>query len=181
MKENVSEKIKDFRGLNELAMKGEIVVFGSTYMANFPFYNLINKSTLENAVYNRSIEALSLDEALEALPVCVLDLKPEKVFLELGENEYDDPAAIEKYARLVKAIRRELPAAKLYLICIPDERAAAFNAKLSSLCGKNVVCIRFTHVGASGSERYKTHFKELSCFFRDQPISMGQAFAMANL
>ena len=36
MKENVKLSVNGMIGINDLILKGEIVVFGSTYMANFP-------------------------------------------------------------------------------------------------------------------------------------------------
>ena len=78
MNEQVLLRAKAFEELNDLALKGEIVVFGSTYMAQFPFYELINRSCLETAVYNRSIPHMTLPEALELLPDCVLALEPER-------------------------------------------------------------------------------------------------------
>ena len=81
MREYVKVKEKSFTALNDLALQDEIVVFGSTYMAGFPFYELINKCRLEHAVYNRSIEGMSVQEAEEVLNVAVLALHPRKVFL----------------------------------------------------------------------------------------------------
>ena len=41
MNAKISEKVKFYKEFNELAVKGEIAVFGSTYSAEFPFYELI--------------------------------------------------------------------------------------------------------------------------------------------
>ena len=37
-----------------------IAAFGSTYMADFPLYELINRYHFENAIYNRSIKGMHL-------------------------------------------------------------------------------------------------------------------------
>ena len=63
MKSSVLERANAYIGLNAIALKGEIVVYGSSYMANFPFYELINRCHLENAVYNRSIDGMTSEEA----------------------------------------------------------------------------------------------------------------------
>ena len=52
MKEYVRAKANAMKKINDLTLPGEIVIFGSTYMSEFPIYELINKSNLENAVYN---------------------------------------------------------------------------------------------------------------------------------
>ena len=65
MKEKVKLSANAMIGINDLTLKGEIVVFGSTYMANFPLYELINKYHFENAIYNRSIIGLTTSEGLK--------------------------------------------------------------------------------------------------------------------
>lgn len=65
MKENVRTQANAMKAINDFTMKGEIVIFGSTYMSRFPLYELMNKCMLENAVYNRSIEGLTVKAALE--------------------------------------------------------------------------------------------------------------------
>lgn len=179
MKEQVLSRANAFKGVNELAMKGEIVVYGSTYMANFPFYELINKSKLESAVYNRSIADMTIDEALELLQVCVLDIKPGKVFLHLGEKDFDQADAVEKYTKIVQRISTELPDTKIYLITVQNKQAQAFNKRILELDNrKNIFGIRFS---APDSNDYKGQFKKLSCFFRSKPLSFTDAFAMAGL
>ena len=55
MKESIKLSANCMIGVNDLILKGEIVIFGSTYMANFPLYEFVNKYHFENAIYNRSI------------------------------------------------------------------------------------------------------------------------------
>ena len=185
MKENVLTKANAYKGINEISMKGEIVIFGSTYMAGFPFYELTNRCNLENAVYNRSITDLTINEAKEILQDCVLSLKPSKVFLDLGEEDSDRSDAICKYNEIVNIIRKELPRTKLYLICLTDESAYAnnFNKNIISLCKKDkkINYIQFNTADFSAGVQYKERFKQMSCFFRDTSLNMANAFAMANL
>lgn len=47
MKASVQAMAAAMKGINDLALKGEIVVFGSTYMAGFPLYELVNRCRLE--------------------------------------------------------------------------------------------------------------------------------------
>lgn len=183
MRENIVNKANSFKGVNELALKGEIVIFGSTYMANFPFYELANKSNMENAIYNRSIEGLTVEEALSILQSCVIDIAPNKVFLHLGEEDYEKPDTFEKYRTIVETIKKELPDAKIYLISLEEinEAAKSFNKKLSRLCdGKKVFYIKFS-CAENAKINYKNRFRELSCFFRNGPISFSDAFAISGL
>ena len=83
MKENVKLSANGMIGINDLMLKGEIVVFGSTYMANFPLYEFINKYHFENAIYNRSIAGLTTSEALEIVQDCIISINPAKIFIAL--------------------------------------------------------------------------------------------------
>lgn len=184
MKDAVLRKAMMFQSYNKIALKGEVVVYGSTSMANFPFYELINKSNLQNAIYNRSIEGMTVAEARALLDMCVLPLKPKKLFLSLGEIDEDVEVACLEYAEILKRVRVMLPDCKVYVIypLERDERVRAFNAAIASLCDeKNVIAIRFPGGGEEASLNYKKRFKILSCFFRDARPSMSDMFAIADL
>jgi len=183
MKENVREQANAMREINDISMKGEIVVFGSTYMSGFPLYELVNKCMIENAVYNRSIEYLTVGEALEIVEDCVIALSPSKVFVALGEEDENNPEAIKEYNLLVSEMRERLPECKLYLIgLIQDgEYAERFNKNIVELCdGKKVKYINFISKSVSEATLYKVRFKQLSSFFRNRPLTSSEAFAMAD-
>ena len=38
MKKSTTEILQEIKGLNDITLRGEIAVFGSDYMADFPFY-----------------------------------------------------------------------------------------------------------------------------------------------
>ena len=126
MKENVRVKAGAMKMINDISMKGEIVVFGSTYMSEFPLYELVNKCTFEHAIYNRSISGLTVNEALKIVDDCVISIRPCKLFLSLGEEDEGDHDAINRYTHLVSYIRSKLPDCSLYLI------------GLTGLCGRMV-------------------------------------------
>lgn len=183
MKEAVLKKANAVKGLNEFALRGEIVIFGSTYMANFPFYELTKKSRLENAIYNRSIEGMTLAEAKELLEVCVFPLKPSKLFLAFGEEEVvEAETAIESYREIVQKTREKLPLTKIYLVCGNMQAQKELNEALLRMCdGKWVRRIMFPAQNPCKKIEYKQRFEMLSSFFRDGRITMSDAFAMAAL
>jgi len=184
MEESVKITAKAIKGLNDITLKNEIVIFGSTRMSRFPLYELVNRCRLENAIYNRSIEKMTLDDALEIVNDCVIAVKPEKVFLAVGEEDENDRDAIKKYNALVHKIRTELPDCTLYLICLSDDSdyAADFNENIISLCdGKKIKSIRFALPDFSDANAYKIAFKQLSCFFRRNPINMTEAFDISDV
>ena len=184
MKPEIQEKANAFHSINEIALKGEIVIFGSTYMANFPFYELANKCHLEHAIYNRSIDGMTTADAEELLQSCVLEIEPQKVFLQLGESDQAPEDALQHYETILRMIRKTLPSTKVYLIGLPEETEAAkrFNRGLRDLCDNKHVFSIFFAVGLLNKmARYTAQFKQLTRFFRDNPISLTEAFAMAEL
>ena len=116
MKESVKIAADTMIGLNDITLKGEIVVFGSTYMSKFPLYELINKSRLEYAVYNRSIAGLTVKEALEIVRDCIIAIRPSKVFVALGEEDEKNKDAIKQYNEIVQKMRAEMPKCQIFLI-----------------------------------------------------------------
>ena len=183
MKENVKLSVKGMIGINDLILKGEIVVFGSTYMANFPLYEFINKYHFENAIYNRSIAGLTTSEALEIVQDCIIAISPATIFIALGEEDENNIDAIKQYNQIIKLIQSALPKSKIYLICLQGNTpyVKRFNANILSLCdNKRIWNIRFISSSSTETNVYKVQFKQLSCFFRDKPLTMVEAFAMAN-
>ena len=181
MTDKTLSRVREICEVSGVTMKNEIVVFGSTYMKKFPFYEFLSKCRMENAVYNHSIEDLSLIEAQEVLTECVLNAEPSKVFLCLGENEYEKEDSVALYGQIVTRIRTELPRAKIYLIELKEKGAERFNDEIKKMCdGKHVFCIKFATGGDSKLETYKEQFKQMSCFFRDK-LMLSDAFAIANL
>lgn len=184
MKENVRIQANAMKEINDISMKGEIVVFGSTYMSSFPLYELINKCRFENAVYNRSIAGLTLKEALDIVNECVINIHPCKIFLSLGEEDENDPNAIKEYELLVSKLRSHLPETNIYLIGLTGNGAyvEGFNKSIMSLCdGKKIKYIDLINKQVSETSLYKARFKQLSCFFRNSPLEVTEAFAIANI
>lgn len=186
MRNELEERIKMYHAINAITLRGEIVVFGSTFTANFPFYELSKKYLLENAIYNRSVEDLTLAEAESVLNECVLELQPSKIFLSLGETDADDPAAVSTYGRILTKIKRALPKAAVFVLSVRstdknenDEGVYAFNEKLRELCKRHSA----TYLDVSNFDSpnvYEYTFKRLRYFFRNAPLSFSQAFALAN-
>ena len=182
MKDRLTEKAAEFSEINSIAVKGGIVVFGSTYMAEFPLYELLGKCRLEHAVYNRSIEGLTLDEAAELIDVCAVELAPHKLFLALGDHDYSDPNAADKYKKLIETLRLRLPDTQIYVTEIPKADAAHFNAEMKKLCRTlGITYIDLDTSAATQRGRYIARFKRLSSRFHDTPLSMADAFAISGL
>ena len=63
MEKTVFETAKAFRALNEMAMKDQVAIFGSDYLCDFPFYDLMQGRVTDYVIYNRSIKGLTVKDA----------------------------------------------------------------------------------------------------------------------
>ncbi|MBQ8510291.1 MAG: hypothetical protein IJ493_10335 [Clostridia bacterium] len=179
MRQEIQRKINMYTAINEIAIKGEIVVFGSTFAAGFPFYELSQDYVLRNAIYNRSIEGLTLKEAATVLQPCVIDLKPKKVFLAFGDNETDESEALESYRSLLHTLQAKLPHTALTILAVKG--SDSFNCRLEELAHElKLTFLRFDAPADQSGSCYKHIFKELSCFFHDRSITFTEAFSLAS-
>ncbi len=116
-------KLRSFRQRNRYVKPGQILFTGSSLMEQFPICEFCATEGLP-LVYNRGIGGYTTDEFLEAIDVMLLDLKPSKVFINIGTN---DIRAMENgedwfvhlsknYRRILEIARRELPDAIIYMM-----------------------------------------------------------------
>ena len=183
MRKEVSEKFRMFRVYNDITLQNEIVIYGSTFTAEFPFYELSQKYLLSNAIYNRSIPGLSLKEAEVGLESCVLEIRPKKIFLSLGEQDLQTPDALDIYGRILQQLRSRLPDSSVYVMpvrgCSPVQ--AQFNRKLRSLCGKyGAVYLDLLYRTEKGELSCSSIFKQLSSCFRKTPLTLTEALQLGQ-
>lgn len=115
------EKLERFRRLNPYVKPGQVLFAGSSLMEQFPIYEFAQDFDLPCTVYNRGIGGYTTAELLESLDVCVYDLRPAHIFLNIGTNDLNGPdyrqeELMERYARILQGIREHLPDAMLYLL-----------------------------------------------------------------
>ena len=96
--------------LNELAAQGGVVILGGAADREIPLCELKQAFGLEAMLYNRSVEGISVNNAIEIYDACVAPLVPETVLLHIGEADvrlFAGDVAIfdQKYRELVKHIR----------------------------------------------------------------------------
>ncbi len=108
------EKVDRYRKMNRDIEKGQIVCAGSSLMEMFPVEKLAQEAGYDVTIYNRGIGGFVTGELLENIDVCVLDLKPRRIFINIGTNDLSDPeVSIEdmicNYDRILTVIQDNLP------------------------------------------------------------------------
>ncbi len=113
--------IERFREENKTALRGQIVMAGSSLMEHFPINKLLAERGEDVIVYNRGIGGYTTAEYLGVLDLCVLDLKPRRVFINIGTNDFNGPDSdmdeiMGRYDTILTRIREALPQVELYLM-----------------------------------------------------------------
>lgn len=114
-------KIEKFRKANKSAKAGQVVFAGSSLMEMFPINKLLAEHGDETVIYNRGIGGFVSRELLEVLDVCVLDLNPSAVFINIGTNDLSDASVsiaelMENYDKIISRIEAAVPGVKIYLM-----------------------------------------------------------------
>lgn len=114
-------KVEKFREANKSVKTGQIVFAGSSLMEMFPINKLLEEHGDETIIYNRGIGGFVSRELLEVLDVCVLDLKPSAVFINIGTNDLSDASIpvsrlMENYDKIISRIEAAVPDVKIYLM-----------------------------------------------------------------
>ena len=115
------EKLESYRQLNRLAKKGQAVFTGSSLMEQFPLNEMLQGEALPYRVYNRGMSGFVAPQLLQVLDVCVYELTPAHVFLNIGTNDmsrpdYSQEALLACYRRILEEILSHVPGVKLHLL-----------------------------------------------------------------
>lgn len=115
------EKLERFKRLNRYVKPGQILFAGSSLMEQFPIYEFSQDFDLPCKIYNRGVGGYTTQELLETLDVCVYDLRPAHIFINIGTNDLNGPdyrqeELVQRYAKILRNIREHLPETKLYLL-----------------------------------------------------------------
>ena len=116
-------KLANFRSQNAYIQKGQILFTGSSLMELFPISEFCLNEGLP-IVYNRGIGGYTTDEFLAAINPMLLDLKPSKLFINIGTNDIRDMPEGEdwfthlssNYRKICEIIRENLPETIVYMM-----------------------------------------------------------------
>ena len=114
--------VEGFREKNRLCEKGQVVFAGSSLMEMFPVEEWAGELG-EGApkLYNRGVGGYRTDDMLPIVDLCVTDLLPRKVFINIGTNDLSDAsvtigALITRYDEILTRIEAAVPGVRIYLM-----------------------------------------------------------------
>ncbi len=116
------QMVEGFQEKNRSAKKGQVVFAGSSLMEMFPVEEW-GQELGEGApvLYNRGVGGYRTDDMLPIVDLCVTQLMPSKVFINIGTNDLSDPnepieAMIDRYDRILAQIERDVPGVRIYMM-----------------------------------------------------------------
>lgn len=116
------QMVRDFHVWNTEALKGQIVFTGSSLMEMFPIHKWV-KELGPNApiIYNRGVGGYRTTDLLSILDACVFELKPRKVFINIGTNDLSDgnvslEEVMSNYDKIITQIEQQLPGVIIYMM-----------------------------------------------------------------
>ena len=116
------QMVRDFHVKNKSAVKGQIVFTGSSLMEMFPIEEWVKESGPDAPIiYNRGVGGYRTTDLLPILDACVFELKPRKVFINIGTNDLSDSSipletVMENYDKIITQIEEKLPGIVIYMM-----------------------------------------------------------------
>ena len=105
---------------NQTAKKGQIVFVGSSLMEIFPIEKMQQGLGLNKIIYNRGIRATTTAELLTAMDVCIFDLAPSKIFINIGTNDVGfgvpEDIFLANYNEILRQIKEKLPETQVFVM-----------------------------------------------------------------
>ena len=121
-REEKANLVRRYHELNQSAVKGGIVFVGSSLMEMFPIEEWVNElPDPKPVVYNRGVGGYTTFDYLPILDICVWELQPRTVFINIGTNDLSDgsqtiPMVMERYDSILSQIEAHLPDVVIYLM-----------------------------------------------------------------
>ncbi len=175
-----------FRELNCKSKNGNIVFFGADFFSAFPVSELAKMYGLDEEIYNRSIDKLTIEQVQSYLNLCVLDFMPGKVFINIGDEDikksgFNMDNFISKYEWMLYTIHTKTKASIYILPVMSSSPAAAMlNKALEELASK-YGCRYIDTIPALSSERPMLRaFELLKAYLRTHPINFADAMETGN-
>lgn len=114
-------KLERFKQLNPTSIKGQIVFSGSSLTEQFPINEMLQNLDQRYILYNRGIGGDTTYNLLEDIDVCIFDLCPSKLFINIGSNDigspdYNEEILFSNYEKILNQIKERLPNTKVYLL-----------------------------------------------------------------
>lgn len=127
----------NFKELNGLAKKNQVVLVGGSLDREIPVTELGQAFSFDFELYNRSAEALSVKEAKAYFEENVSSLEPEGVILHIGDSDIvsfqnDSKAFDMNYLDLIKAVKKASRKCRIALVSVNNPKSDKLVSQLNA-------------------------------------------------
>jgi lysophospholipase L1-like esterase len=117
-------KVQNYKDMNRIAKKGQILFTGSSLMEQFPIAEYCLSSGLDVTVYNRGISGTTTDEFLAEIDAVLFGPEPSRVFINIGTNDLAERTdgehwqmhLLKNYESILQQLKTRLPETEVYLM-----------------------------------------------------------------
>lgn len=181
------DEMEKYRELNSITEAGGVLLFGSNTFASLPIGELTQAFRITEPIYNRSVRDVRIDQIESYLKVCLYDLNPRKIFVNMGDVDARDENIdidnfISKYEWLLYMIHTKTQAS-IYIVPIVSDSPAAFkiNQRLKVLASQTG-CKYIDVSGVLEARRPTLRlFEMLKVHMRNHPINFADAMEVGTL
>ena len=181
------DEMETYRELNSITEAGGVVLFGSNTFASLPVGELTQAYRITEPIHNRSIKDIRINQIENYLKVCLYDLNPRKIFVNMGDVDIQDDSLdvenfISKYEWLLYMIHTKTRA-EIYVVSILSStpEAIEINRHLKKLAAQTG-CNYIDATGALVSKRPTLRLFELmKVHMRNHPINYADAMTAGRL
>jgi hypothetical protein len=181
------DEMETYREMNSITEAGGVVLFGSNTFASLPIGELAQAFRITEPIYNRSIKDVRIDQIESYLKVCLYDLNPRKIFVNMGDIDILDENVdidnfISKYEWLLYMIHTKTQAS-IYIVPIVSGCPATFkiNQRLKALASQTG-CKYIDVTGVLEAKRPTLRlFEMLKVHMRNHPINFADAMETGTL
>lgn len=117
-------KVRNYKEMNRIAKKGQILFTGSSLMEHFPVAELCLSNGVDKVVYNRGISGTTTDDFLAEIDTVLFDLEPSKVFINIGTNDINERPdgefwqdhLLRNYEKILGQMKQRLPQTRVFMM-----------------------------------------------------------------
>ncbi len=122
---------------NVTALPGQAVFAGSSLMEYFPVERFALEDSLPVAVYNRGVGGTVTLDLLDNIGVCITDLSPRILFINIGTNDLSIPGVsvdeiVGRYSDIIDIVRSRLPDCRVVMMAYYPVNIEVCSERMSS-------------------------------------------------
>lgn len=181
-------KLERYKELNLTAEKGCVLFAGSSLMEMFPVEKFAQEDKLPITVYNRGVGGFITDELINSIDTCIIDLAPNKLFINIGTNDLSDASRsidqiMSNYAMILDTVKRSVPDVKIYLMAYYpiNYNAASPEMKPCLLIRSNEKIARANQEVKKLAERFGASYIDVNAPLKDENGSLRAEYTIEGM